>query len=825
MPGGKQTGPFSPGRLAPGRFAIGLIACLLSGMIPLGHSEATGLQTREQLFLVDLPLVVDGRRYPAVTVETSVSTLSRIAPDALARSIGPALDDQTRGALEARGAGLVPITDLDSLGLTLSLEPRTLTINVEISLESRAATAASLAQDWINWDETAIRPAPFAFGVTGALSVSDSVSDSSGSSADLRLDGFVNFGGLEGISVDWGGRSSLRTSGDTRFTRDRIIAFTERATNARRISAGDLAPQLGRNIGLLNLAGLAVETNYRDLQPTRNIRPTGDRSLVLDRPSTVEVYVNGALIERFAAGPGPVDLRDIPLANTSNDILIIVEDDLGRREADRFSLSANIDLLASGLTESIWTIGFARDEARSGFAYDSEQPVIGGLWRRGLSSNLTASASMALNQDYRGASGALAFPLAGGVAQTELTVSEVDGRGTGTASGIAFTGGPYWAETRRATLNFRVDHYSVDFATLNTVSAPPATRWSLGGDMRLSLTETVSMSLGAQYRDSHFGNERTRTLSASLNRRFGDILVSASARHTDSNTRNPESGLFVTVSRRFSDRQFVSASHDSLARSSRIDWRRGRGDTLPFMQARAAAIRRPESVDLRGAVDLTGARASLQLSADHQSSRVGAPDRSAYALRLQSGFAWSNGQLGIGRDPGRGFVMVDRHTSLEDAELAIALHASPAPVGRADRFGPAVIPVDAPYRPVRLRVDATGLAPGYDIGPGQYSLISGSSTGSRITVGRPAFRTAVATLSRDGEPPTLQYGLLTHLDSNATQAFFTNRTGRAAFNALLPGRYEAHLQSQPGMIYRFTIDADADAYVDLGQLEGETRHD
>ncbi|WP_291845251.1 fimbria/pilus outer membrane usher protein [Maricaulis sp.] len=814
-----------PGRHAPGRFVIGLLACALSCLVATGPGEAARLQANEQLFLVDLPLIMDGRRYPAITVETSVTTVSRIDPDALLRAIGPALNDRSRAALEAKGVGLVPVADLAVLGLTISLEPRTLTARVEIALENRAATAASLARDWVNWDETAIRPAPLAFGVTGALTLADTLSDSTASSADLRLDGFINFGGLEGVSVDWGGRSSLRATGDVRFTRDRIIAFTENSAQARRFSAGDLAPQLGRSIGLLNLAGVAVETNYRDLQPTRNIRPTGDRSLVLDRPSTVEVYVNGALIDRFAAGPGPVDLRDIPLANTSNDIVIIVEDDLGRREADRFSLSANIDLLASGLTESVWAVGFARDESKPDFAYDNERPVFGGSWRRGLSDSLTASASVALDADYRGTSGTLAFPFAGGVAQTELTWSDSDGRRAGSAIGFAFTGGPYWAETRRATLNLRLDHYSAGFVTLNTRVGPASTRWSLGGDMRLSLTDTVSMSLGAQYRDSHIGPDRSRTLSASVNRRFGEILVSASARHSQFSSRDNESGLFLTVSRRFSDRQFASASHDSLGRSSRVDWRRGRGETLPFVQARAAAIRRPDSVDIRGAVDLVGARAGLQLSADHQASRTGAADRSAYTLRLQSGLAWSDGQLGIGRDPGRGFIMVDRHPSLENAELAIAMQASPAPVGRADRFGPAIISVDAPYRPVRLRVDASGLEPGYDIGPGQYSLISGSSTGTRITVGTPAFRTAIATLTRDGEPPALQYGLLTHLDSGTSQAFFTNRTGRAAFNALLPGRYAAHLQSQPRTVYRFTIGTGASAYVDLGRLEGETSDD
>ena len=88
-------------------------------------------------------------------------------------------------------------------------------------------------------------------------------------------------------------------------------------------------------------------------------------------------------------------------------------------------------------------------------------------------------------------------------------------------------------------------------------------------------------------------------------------------------------------------------------------------------------------------------------------------------------------------------------------------------------------------------------------------------------VGTAAFRMAVGTLLLEEGPAQLEFGMLENLETGAQQPFFTNRTGRAAFNALLPGEYEARLDSRPGWRFRFSVpDGDA-AYIDLGPLTAE----
>ncbi len=775
----------------------------------------------DQTFIVSLPLVVDDTRYPSVLVETTISELTRISPAGLAAAITPLVNDDTLTTLSALGPELVTLDRIEDLGLTLSLNPRSLTLDLDIALDRRATQSNSLARDWVIWDDQVIEPGGFAFGVTGAANLRDSVTDARGTAADLSLNGFVNLGGSRGVSVDWGGRYSLSPGGSRTLRRDRVTAFIDRPETARRLSAGDLAPQLARNQGILNLLGISHETNYRALQPTRNIRPTGDRSLLLERPSTVEVYVNGALVDRFAADPGPIDLRDIPLANTSNSVTILVEDDLGRREIDRFSLSANIALLAPGLDETVWAIGFARDEGADGFSYDFDRPVLGGMWTRGINTALTVTGGGALTPEMRSVSGGAAWPWLGGVMQAELTLSDADLAGSGHALALAFTGGPYWPDTRYTTLNLRLDYQDDRFADLTDLASLSDTRWSLGGDTRINLSDTLSISAGAQYQDRHSASGATTSVFAGLNRRFGEVIASATVRHTDFADREADTGLFFTLSRRLGSRNHASISHDTLNRTTRMDVRRSRGGGMPNLQARASAVHRDEQTDLLAAIGVEAGRLGVQLDGTYTPETAGIDERATLGLRLQSGLAYSGGEWAWGRDPGRGFVMIDRHASLQASEVRVSAGASASPIARADQWGPALVPTEAPYRPLALRVDVPDAEPGYDIGPGRYTLLPGRLTGTRVTVGTDAFRTAVAVLQLDGQRVALEFGILTHLDTGSEQAFFTNRTGRAAFNALRPGQYEARLDTRPDLRFVFTIDPDQPAYIDLGPLTGD----
>ncbi|MEQ8403895.1 MAG: fimbria/pilus outer membrane usher protein [Oceanicaulis sp.] len=771
----------------------------------------------EPAFTVALPVLVDGRRVGALEVETTVRTLIAVPPAALAARLDTVLSAAARADLEALGAAPVAVEQITALGLGLALDPQALTIEVTLPPALRAARVASLEGDWAARGEAAIRPQGGAAAVTAALSLFDTLNDGRDPAVELDLDGFANFGGYGGISLDAGGRFILRPDGDSRFERRPVYAFKDDPARARRWSAGELTADLGGRAGAVSVLGAAYAIDPQGLQPARNIRPAGARSLVLERRSTVEVFVNGVLVDRFSAEPGPVELADIPAANLSNDVVIVVEDAFGRREADRFQVSADVSLLRPGLSEAVLIAGAARRERDGGVSYDLDRPVLGARYVRGLSPTLTGGGAAAVSEEVAVAGLVAARAGFGGVVQAGLTASRSDAAGAGAAASLEFRGGPYLAE-RNAVVAMRLETLSEDFASFDDPESFSDLAWSAGGDVRFDVSDTVSATLAAFAEGRHGRESGALSLSAGLDRRIGAVAVSASVRHTRFADRDAQTGVFFTVSRRLGARSSAAASYDSFTDTSRLEVRRAGRAGPGWGAARAAAVHRDAATELSVSVSGETKRAALRLDADHRTAADGAPERTSFSARAQTGLAYSGGRLGVGVDPGDGFVMVERHASLRGAEIAVRRGSADQAAGAADRLGPAVIAMAAPYRVQRLQVDARDLPAGYDLGPGAYDVEPGALTGVAIMVGRAAYRTAVATLLREGEPVVLRLGTLTRLDTGETQSFFTNRAGRAAFNALAPGRYEARLDGRAALGFTFEINEESEAYVRLGDI-------
>src|SRR3546814_13333283 len=98
------------------------------------------------------------------------------------------------------------------------------------------------------------------------------------------------------------------------------------------------------------MAGLSVERFY-GLEPTRVFRPIGQTTFDLERPSTVQVRVNGLVFQELYLNSGRYDLRDLPLNQGSNAIELVIRDDTGREQIISQNKFFDFDLLATGKTD------------------------------------------------------------------------------------------------------------------------------------------------------------------------------------------------------------------------------------------------------------------------------------------------------------------------------------------------------------------------------------------------------------------------------------------------------------------------------------------
>lgn len=763
-----------------------------------------------------IPVVAEGRRFPNVPVETTVTELMAISPLALATSLSEFISDETVDQLRALGSGLVaPAVIEERTGLRVELDPATISVRVNVPPELRRTRSRALLAT--EFDEGTIRvyPSNFAVGTTVGLVVTDDFNGGQDPRGQLAFAGFANLGGLRGVNLDYSGTYTF-TGDDSRFRRGPVVAFVDDTDRVLRYSAGDLTTSQPRLAGSRTLLGVGLDRSYLDLQPTRIVRPTGRRSFVLEREATVEIYANDALVSRFVSAPGPIDLTDIPLANITNNVRIVVEDSLGRRELDSFSLASDLSLLSVGLDEFSVSLGVLRDETLNGFDYSSDI-VASAFYTRGISDQITASAHAAYTPLVTNAGASLAFGGLGGVVLLEGAMSDSSFAGTGYAASLTFRADSI-IPARFDTLTLGLDYTSEDYATINDTGSFGNLRYDLAADYRFELTQAVQLGVGVNVSERYGVSGTDRIATFNVSRRFDFFQIGVSARYGRTAQGSDISGAFLSVSRVFGERSFGVASYDTRARASRAEFSRSRSTAAPDYNYRLSVEDRDGDTRLSGRLGYVHTRYEADLNAV---SRINPPPGAAgetVTARLQSGIGYADGAFGIGRDPGRGFFMVRRHPTLSDARVEVrrgSLSSQVTAVGES--FGPALARADLPYRPVTYSVGVLNAPVGYDAGDTVFGTLPGARSGVVVTVGRDAFRTAIATLVFDGEPLELAFGRLIALDTGEEQAVFTNRAGRVAFPNLEPGRYRVEM-TERGLAYEFAITGDDDVFTNLGTL-------
>ncbi|WP_172449755.1 fimbria/pilus outer membrane usher protein [Porphyrobacter sp. HT-58-2] len=780
---------------------------------------ATPDQQTPQASRITIYPLLEGNRLGLVTAELTITELRAIEAGSLERALGDRLAAAPRTALKRETGSFLPVARLKELGISATYDPANLTITLALAPEAVGPQTFTFTGNVDLGAAERVLPADLAFGVTGNLIGSHDFSDPQ---SDTRLlynfAGFLNIGGRErGGYLLFGGLVDFAERAPRRFVRDRLVAFKDFEGPTVRVAAGDLVAGLPLIAGEADVAGISIERRYDALQPLRNIRPTGRRQFVLERPARIEIYANGALVQALEVNAGPVDLNRIPALSLSTNIAIIVEDATGRREIDSFTLANDIELLAAGLSEFNVTAGVMRKPSANGFAY-SATPLLTGQFARGFSDVVTAGGHFALMDHYQNfgltfaslAPGGALF--LGGSASHDRTTSDL-----GYAVSLAYRGDPLRLSDLDSQLNFRLDWRSASYRRLSQTILRDPVKLDIALDYRLNLTERVAVSLGGNYLENHTQGPATRAVFGGVQVAMGRLLASATARYADIGGRT-DKGLLATLTIPLGRNHFSTASYDSVTRQARFEARRLRDITVPEFDYGIVAEHSPLFDRLTGQARFANSRFNLdvEMVGTRGAADGGTRDQNAVNFRLQSGFAFADGQLGIGRNPGRGFVMIDRHASLKDARVEVETSGVGRRAGQSNGLGPAVISQLSGYRPDNIRVSVLGAPPGYDIGPGEYLSDPGALSGVKVTVGSDAYRSALVTfVMPDGSPVKLTDGLVRNLATGETSGVFTNASGRAVLSKLVEGQYRVELRGGD-LLFELTVDKSAPAIIRLG---------
>jgi outer membrane usher protein FimD/PapC len=563
-------------------------------------------------------------------------------------------------------------------------------------------------------------------------------------------------------------------------------------------------PQL---VGDVGLAGIGIDRRYEEIQPLRNVRPTGARSFVIERPSRIEVYANGALVKSFDAAPGVVDLRDIPALALSSNVSVVVEDSFGRRELDSFTLSNDLSMLAPGLSEFTLDAGLLRDSGFSGIHY-SGRPTAVGAYRRGLSDAVTAGGHFAVASGYQNAGGDIAVAALNGILVGSFSVANGK-RGTGGAVSVDFRGDPFGLQSRNGQLTLRADVRSRRFQTLSTFGFEDRTKFDLAADYRFDLKKRLSATMGANYFSTYDQPGANWSVFAGIQANLHRIYITATARLAKRANGDRDDGFLFTLSVPLG-KHLLTATADTSTGRGRVDFRRRPDLDVPYFDYAATVVRDPNDsqATIQGRYGTSRFEAAgylTQHSGDYTTSIV----------KLQTGLAFADGVIALGRDPGRGFAVVSRHPSLSGTAIDIFSNGTGRRAGQVNSLGPAVVPQIGSYRPDEITFNLLDPPVGYDIGTGKYQTQPGAFTGEHISIGTDAYHSAMGILvTPDGNRLSLRYGVLRAPDGTETP-IFTNGAGRAVIGNLAAGRYAIEFE---GYRAHFEVKKNAPAVVELGTV-------
>ncbi|MEM5516262.1 fimbria/pilus outer membrane usher protein [Henriciella sp. AS95] len=775
-------------------------------------------ENQSKVVTIELAATYQGRKLGLITVETTLTRVLNVEASQLRAALEPYVDESTQLLLSQFRSGFVSVERLQAIGVTARLDPATLTLTIEAPPKKEGPLDMNLGGREAPEGTQTADAANFAAGLTSTFLFNEDFEDANSSTLSTSLSGFVNYGGVRGLNLDYGGILTFDDgTGESRFDADRTILFMDRPEHALRFEAGTLYTPLSELAGENDFLGVGITKSYRRLQPTRVLRPLGQRSFELNRASEVTVLVDGQEISRFDAPAGAVNLNDIPLANISNRVSIVVEDEFGRRETQSFSVASDAMLLQPGLSEYSFGIGQKRDRNRSGFTY-TDDVVAAGNYSFGLNSNLTLGAFGYASEELSVVGTQSVFGLLDGIAQLELGYSDSETSGNGLATSLDYRWNSSPNAVRSQNFAFAFDYRDRNFTTAGSQFGV-GIKYDASAFYELQLTNRLRMNLSGTYSEDYYSDTAAKSIALGSSYQFGHFFFGAGVRVGSDLNGDDDVGGFVTLTRRFGDRGSANARYDTRSDRASLRYRRPARDEVGSFGYEAELSSRDQDVSLRGAADYTANRYRTRVSftqLNRDNDAIG--DDSRLTARFQTGIAFADGQFGIGRDPGRGFVMVDKHESLDGARTTIKARGRRAVKATSGLLGPAIARVNSPYVPTTIPVDVLDAPIGYNVGEGAYYVVPGARSGIKITIGNDAFRSVVATFVAYDEPLKLTAGTITNKTTGDTQVTFTNNAGRALVSNLTPGEYLLEFAGTD-FTFEFAVDEDTEAFSDLGLID------
>lgn len=574
-----------------------------------------------------------------------------------------------------------------------------------------------------------------------------------------------------------------------RWTRqDTRLIFEERKA-AWRFEAGDIHPQTVGFQTSKAIGGMSLN-NSQNAKTSRAYRPLRDQTIFLQRPSRIEVLINGFYFTTLTAPAGIFQLRDLPVSGALTNVDLVITDDLGRKEKLSTSILFDQDVLAEGEEEFSFSAGSPYRQIEGDRAYDSDLLLTSGSYRLGLPYNNV------FGFDFQGQEGRVLYGLSGmhlfkrGVLGLEFGLLQDDKGGSHGSSRLRFRSRSVETLEPSWSYFFSAQHRGGNRATV--LRDDFGISYPISYDFGLSRPLGARSNFTASWREEIPRDEdrsHRQVLFADIDRSFtSDLLGRLSWQQVWESDTN-YTVMFSLIWTESASRQ-VSLSYEHPNQSTQASLSYTPIHPVRSTSANARISHAPEQSGASVQAKYTGVR--FNAGFDHQGSWYDNRDDQTTRINAETALVWAGRQFAVSRPMSGSFAIVKGPSNLDGVLLAVN-HAASAGYSEITPMWPAVVPGMSDFSNHAVFVDQTHLPEGYSLRHYQYFVETGYRTGALIELEGEGTAMVVTTLlGANGKPISLKSGEVVSLkDSAATPVvFFTNTEGRTVVEGLREGEYE-----------------------------------
>ena len=590
-----------------------------------------------------------------------------------------------------------------------------------------------------------------------------------------------------------------------------------------RVFAGDLSPEIRFQQNFVPMGGIGLSRQKRRFDSYRAAILQGNRKLILQSESTVDLYRNGVLFQQILLAPGAYDLGNLPLLAGSNDIQINVRDSSGISQ--RINYQTYLDPI--DLDPGDFELGAYAGKTSNRFGlspvYDGDWAFTG-YYRKAFVGHPAVGIGVQASRQVQQFSAQTQF-LIGHGARLDVTGAISNSKlGTGYLAGISYDLALDQG-SRSTTVNVQGVYQSRLFTGLGAPFQINQTAFTGNVQLTHTFSPETTAQVGASYvhnrqqagDDYRFYAEGYHRLSHTWSVRAGvDYQHLGTA-----NVSKRRNGFGFTVGLVYQPnyRNRAEARYDYHLDTAQVSYEHSPEGYVGSFGYGGVATRSGDQTSLQGYANFSANRFDASLSHSLLGNNLGnVTDRQISTFRVATAIVYAGGALALTRRIGDSFAILDPHPSLRGHDIIIGqLLTDNGYRSKSGTLGGAVRNGLGSYVTQSVEYDVVDPPAGYDVGTGVVRVRPPYHSGYHLVVGSDAFVTAIGSaFTADGKPVALTSGQVSNLThpEEAKLDFFTNSVGRFAMTSLRPkDRYRVQLSS--GLSFDFVVPADNEGLFDM----------